>query len=197
MTNDSPTTQPSLIARLRNRRDNQAWADFIGVYTPLVFGFLRRRGLQDADAADVTQDVFQAVSKSIESFRQFNGSGSFRGWLLTVTRHKLCDHADRKNRQVQGSGDTTDQQVLAAQPVTSEEQAIIEREFRQRLWEKVCKIVQSEFRKSTWLAFHETQVNERAASDVAAELEMSVESVYVARSRVLARIRERITDLQD
>lgn len=194
---NSPATQPSLLVRIRDTSDSRAWSEFVDIYTPLVFGFLRRRGLQDSDAADVTQEVFRGVSKSIESFKHGNGHGSFRSWLLAVTHNKLCDHASREQRQLQGQGDTQNMKLLAEQPVNSDEQELIEREYAQRLFEQACCLVQSEFRTNTWQAFWRTQAEGRSASETAAEFDMTVEAVYVARSRVMARLRERISDLQD
>src|SRR5690349_547511 len=79
----SPHTRPSLLVRIRDAADHQAWRQLVGLYAPLVYRFLRRRGLQDADAADLTQDVLRAVSAAAPGFEYDAGRGSFRGWLFT------------------------------------------------------------------------------------------------------------------
>jgi RNA polymerase sigma-70 factor (ECF subfamily) len=85
---DSPTTRPSLLVRIRDPQDSQAWTQFVEVYAPLVYGFARKHGLQDADAADVTQDVLRAVAGAAGRLEYDPQRGSFRGWLLTIVRNK-------------------------------------------------------------------------------------------------------------
>src|SRR5947208_6425875 len=103
---DSPITRPSLLVRLRDARDELAWSQFVELYAPLVYGFARKHGLQDADAADLTQEVLQAVSGGIRRFDYDPRRGSFRGWLFTVVRNKLCDSAAARERPGRGTGDT-------------------------------------------------------------------------------------------
>src|SRR5947208_2425676 len=86
---DALLTRPSLIARLGDPADRAAWRQFVELYGGLVYGFARRRGLQDADAADLTQEVFLAVARAAGRWRFDRGRGSFRGWLHGITRHKI------------------------------------------------------------------------------------------------------------
>ena len=81
---DSPITRPSLLVRIRDMRDTQAWSQFVEIYTPLIYGFARKHGLQDADASDLTQDVLRVVAKTIRGLDYDQQRGSFRGWLFTV-----------------------------------------------------------------------------------------------------------------
>ena len=83
---NEPTTQASLLLRLRDQQDDAAWTRFVDVYGPLVFRYAQRRGFQDADAADLTQDVLQSVARAMRSFQYDQTRGSFRGWLFTATR---------------------------------------------------------------------------------------------------------------
>ena len=91
----SPETRPSLLLRIRDAQDHAAWVEFVEVYAPLVHAYARTRGLQDADAADVTQDVLQAVANHAERFDYDPSRGSFRGWLFRITLNKLRDQVAR------------------------------------------------------------------------------------------------------
>src|SRR5437016_12581192 len=113
---ESPLTRPSLLVRLRDPRDWQAWGQFVDAYAPLVYGFARKHGLQDADAADLTQDVLRAVAGAIGKLNYDPRRGSFRGWFFTVVRNKLRNFLSASKRQDQGSGDTGVQNRLEAQP---------------------------------------------------------------------------------
>jgi DNA-directed RNA polymerase specialized sigma24 family protein len=92
---DAPTTSPSLLVRIRDPRDADAWGRFVDAYAPVVYGFARRRGLQDADAADLTQDV-PAPSRDRRTAGLRSAQGSFRGWLFTVVRNRLRDQRDAR-----------------------------------------------------------------------------------------------------
>src|SRR5436305_15246010 len=96
----APTTRPSLLVRLRDARDRAAWSQFVELYAPPVYGFARKQGLQDADAADLTQEVLRAVSAAVGRLEYDARLGSFRGWLFTVVRNKL--HKLRADRRRHG-----------------------------------------------------------------------------------------------
>src|SRR4051794_19657995 len=100
-----PPTRASLLARLRDPRDAEAWGQFVELYAPLIFGWGRRRGLQDADAADLTQEVLRAVAASLPAAGYDPAKGAFRGWLYAVTRNKLNTFLARQGRAPRGSGD--------------------------------------------------------------------------------------------
>jgi RNA polymerase sigma-70 factor (ECF subfamily) len=109
---EAPTTRPSLLVRLRDARDERAWGQFVDLYAPLVYGYARRRGLQDADAADLTQGVLRAVAGAVGRLSYDPGRGSFRGWLFTIVRNQLRDFRERQGRPGQGSGDSGVQRLL-------------------------------------------------------------------------------------
>src|SRR4051794_1055901 len=101
-----PTTRPSLLVRIRDARDNDAWQQFVQMYGPVVYGYGRKHGLQDSDAADLTQEVLQAVSTSIVRLDYDRRRGTFAGWLFTLAHHKLHDYRNRLSRPGRGSGDS-------------------------------------------------------------------------------------------
>jgi RNA polymerase sigma factor (sigma-70 family) len=196
---DPPTTRPSLLARIRDPRDGVAWAEFVDIYGPLVYDYGRRRGLQDADAADLTQDVLRAMATAAGRFAYDPARGAFRSWLFTVTRRKLLDSARRRRPGDRGTGDTDVQWRLEEEEVghsqgRDEDEDGIEwdRAFRQRLLDWAAESVRGEFRPATWQAFWLCAVEGRPPREASASLGMSVGAVYAAKCRVLARLREEI-----
>src|SRR3974390_347534 len=109
---ESPVTRASLLVRLREGHDADAWQEFVHLYAPIIYGFARKRGLQDADAADLMQDVLGSVSSAAQRLEYDPGRGTFRGWLFTVTRNKVINFFESRSRRVVGSGDSRVQQRL-------------------------------------------------------------------------------------
>lgn len=190
----SPTTRSSLLVRLRDGRDQAAWSQFVEVYAPLVYGFARKHGLQDADAADLTQEVLRSVSSAAGRLEYDPQRGSFRGWLFTIVRNKLRNFLASAQRRWQGSGDTDAQRRLEALP---DPEGNWDREYEQRLFAWAAEQVRGEFEEKTWQAFWQTAVEGRAAGEVSQALGLSVGAVYIAKSRVLARLRSQVQELQE
>jgi len=195
---DMLVTRPSLLVRLRDPQDGPAWQQFIELYGGLVYGFVRRRGLQDADAADLTQEVLHAVSQSMGKFDYDPAQGTFRGWLFSVTRHKIARYLQKQKRQAVGSGDSAAQRRLdeEADPDDMSEKAW-DKEYEQQLFRVAAEQVRGSFTEGTWQAFWQTAVEGKPAPEVAAALGMSVGAVYVAKSRVMARLAEQVQKLQE
>jgi RNA polymerase sigma-70 factor (ECF subfamily) len=193
---ESQATRLTLLARIQDPADHQAWSQFLEIYTPLVYRLLRRKGLQDADAADVSQEVFRTVARSVKDFRGGSGKGSFRSWLAAVSRSRLVDFAHRRNRQVPGTGDTKMIALLEQQPSPDEDE-VFEDEYRKRVLEWAAEKIRGQFQDSTWQAFWQTNVEGKPTEEVAASLGMSLGAVYIARSRVLARLKKQIELLEE
>lgn len=189
-------TRPSLLVRIRDLRDDLAWDEFARLYTPLIYRFARQAGLQDADASLVTQDVLITVARTIHRFDYDRRSGSFRGWLKVITRSRLNDFLRAQGKHVQGTGDTRVLKVLDEQPDPSQPDPW-EREFRRCRLDWAVDRIQCEFEESTWRAFWKTSVDGGEPAAVAAELGMSVGAVYIARSRVLARLRQEVQQVDE
>ena len=192
---DQPATRHSLLVRIRDARDAEAWARFVDLYAPLVYGFSRRRGLQDADAADLTQEVLRAVARSARRLRYDSRRGSFRSWLFTVAVNKLRNFLASRKRQPQATGDSSDLRRLDEQPAAEPDEAEWDREYDERIFAWAAEQVRGCFEDSTWQAFWATAVEDRSPKEVAAELGMSVGAVYIAKSRVIARLKEQIRQL--
>lgn len=190
------TTRPSLLVRIRDLRDEMAWGEFAQLYTPFIYRVARQSGLQDADASLVTQDVLVTVARTIHRFEYNPKSGSFRGWLKVVTRSRLSDFLRAQGKEIQGTGDTGMLHVINEQPDASQPD-LWEREFRRTLFEWAVDRIRCDFEDSTWHAFWQTSVDGRETRDVADELGLSVGAVYIARSRVLARLRKEIEEVNE
>jgi RNA polymerase sigma-70 factor (ECF subfamily) len=194
---DALLTRASLLARLGDPEDRAAWRQFVELYGRLVYGFVRQRGLQDADAADLTQDVFLAVSRAMGRWTYDRHKGSFRGWLYGITRNKVAGFLQRRQSQPLGSGDTDAHLRLAEEPSPDvDSEAEWEREFQRQLFRLAAARIQDGFAPSTWMAFWRTAVEGMSGAAVAEELGISVGAVYVARSRVLARLTEQVQLMQ-
>jgi RNA polymerase sigma factor (sigma-70 family) len=192
---DSPATQPSLLIRLRDADDGPAWSRFVDIYAPLVYDFARRRGLQDADAADLTQEVLAAVAHGVRRFDYDPQRGSFRGWLFTVVVNKFCTFHERLHRYQQGSGDTAAQQLLQEVPAAIDNEEW-DQEYQKQLFTWAAQQVQAAVEATTWQAFWQTSVLGVRPQDAAKQLRLSVAAVYMAKSRVLARLKELIHEVQ-
>jgi len=193
---DSPTTRPSLLVRLRDPHDSAAWQEFIDLYAPLVYGWARRKGLQDADAADITQEVFRSLAGIAPRLEYDPNRGAFRGWLFTVTRNKIRDFQTSRQARERGSGDTAMMQFLEEQPKAVEE-AEWDAEYQQRVFAWAAERVRGQFEVRTWQAFWQAAVEQKSGEEVAKALQMSVGAVYVAKNRVVARLRQELRKLLD
>ncbi len=195
---ESPVTRASLLARLRDPQDADAWRQFVQVYAPVVYGFARKRGLQDADAADLMQDVLRAVVMNAGRLEYDPRRGSFRAWLYTVTRNTLANFLDGRRRHARGSGSTGAQERLEEQTAADEvASALWDREYERQLFAAAAEQVRGEFQEATWRAFWLTAVDGKSAAEAGAGLGMSPGAVYVAKSRVLARLREQVRQAQE
>jgi RNA polymerase sigma factor (sigma-70 family) len=186
---ESPLTRASLLVKIRDGADHAAWQEFVTRYGPVVYGFARKRGLQDADAADIVQDVFRSVSSSIGRLDYDRHQGTFRGWLFTITRNKVFNFLSARRIRPQGSGDTTTNRLLDSQPNGSDGSDVWELEYQRRLAALAMDRIKGEFQANTWQAFWLTAVEGVGAPDVARQLRMSAGAIYVAKSRVLARLK--------
>ena len=191
---DEPKTRLSLLLRLRDPRDAAAWDNFVELYAPLVYRQARRAGFQDADAADVTQDVFRAVAANISHFEYDSRRGEFRGWLYRITQNKIRDAAAR--RYTPGSGDTAMHDLLKEQP-DDNSAADWENDFRASLLAWAYEQVRTRCEPSTWQAFWLTAVEGVSGETAAAKLGLSIGAVYVAKSRVLVRLKEVLEPWKD
>lgn len=187
-TGDTPSelhTRPSLLRRVRDSADAESWGTFVQVYAPLVYGYARKRGLQDADASDVAQEVLSELARSMRSFEYQPERGRFRDWLGTLTRRRLARFFNRNITQPLNEelADTPDAEWSS--------------EFQDHLVRVAMTRIEPHFEPKNWQAFLKTWMDRQTASDVAAELGMTPALVYVAKSRGLQRLREELLILAE
>jgi RNA polymerase sigma factor (sigma-70 family) len=191
-----PTTRPSLLVRLRDRQDGLAWRQFVELYGPFLYGYARRQGLQDADAADLSQEVLTAVAGAVGRLEYNPDKGSFRNWLFTIVRRRLSDWKEHQLKVTRGSGDSDVKQFLEQRPHPADSNLGWDAEWERSLFTCACERVRGEVNEATWLAFWRTAVEGQPGKRVAAELGLTMSAVYNARSRVLARLKEAVQALQ-
>lgn len=193
---EAPKTRPSLLVRIRNCNDHQAWTEFVEIYEPLIYRLARRKGFQDADAAELTQEVFVAVASAIDRWRPDPGRGKFRAWLFRIARNLMINLLVHHRRHPPAAGDTSVGRLLEMQASPDgPESVLFDREYKRQTFHWAAEQIRDEFRESTWRAFWRTAVDGRPVRQVADELELSPGAVYVARSRVMARLRETVEGL--
>lgn len=194
---EPPQTRVTLLNRLKDGSDTDAWVEFVRLYGPVVYGFARKRGLQDADAADLMQEVLRSVARNAVKLDYDPKRGTFRGWLYTITRNKIYNFLTAQKNRPRGSGDSGAVERLDAIPDrAADKDDDWDIEYERRLSAKAMDRVKHEFQPNTWQAFWGTAVDGRPAQEVGDELKMTAGAVYVAKSRVLARLRDEVQRLQ-
>ncbi|MBX3411452.1 MAG: sigma-70 family RNA polymerase sigma factor [Pirellulales bacterium] len=189
---DSPLTRASLLIQIRDGTNHAAWQEFVALYGPVVYGFARKRGLQDADAADLMQDVMRSISGAIGRLEYDRNQGTFRGWLFTITRNKVFNFLSARRHRPQGSGDSATNRLLSNTAEEADGTDVWEMEYQRRLASIAMDRVKGEFQEKTWRAFWLTAVEGVTAPEAAQQLGLSTGATYVAKSRVLARLKEEV-----
>jgi RNA polymerase sigma-70 factor (ECF subfamily) len=186
-------TPVSLLERLQIVGDQAAWERFVQLYTPLLSHWAHRLGLAGPEAADLVQDVFTLLVQKLPEFH-YDPGRRFRGWLWTVTLN-CCREKQRRLAIPAPVAAEWDRRLQETSADVAEE--VAEEEYRQYLTRRALELMQAEFQPATWRAFWEYVVQERPAAEVAAELGLSENAVYLAKGRVLRRLREELGGLLD
>lgn len=181
-------TSLTLLEQLRGPNRASAWTRFVALYTPLLREWAQRRGFQDADAADLVQNVLVKLMFEVPRYKKVEGQ-SFRAWLAQVLANAGHDYRRRKaTRSLPGAVGLAE--VGHEPPNPAEE--LEEEAFRQSLLRRGLEVVRADFTEQTWSAFSAVTLEERPAQQVAAELGMTENAVYLARHRVLTRLRQEL-----
>ncbi len=185
----SPATRNSLLIRICNPRDAVAWEEFVAIYRPILIRVAAARGLQAEDAQEIAQEVLMAVMKSISKFEAGSRVGSFRRWLATITSNKIHDHLRHRRREI--AIREIDVAILASlsdQSIDAIDDAL-DRHWKHQLFILALDVVRPTVQRVTWDAFWKTTMDQLPAERVAKETGLSLGSVYVARSRILSKLR--------
>ena len=188
----APSTSVTLLHRVRQADDQQAWARFVELYGPLIFDWGRRAGLTETDAADLSQDVLVHLLAELPKFEYSPARGRFRDWLRTVTVNKCREGQRRKS-----IAHSADDELLTQFEDSTSAQLFWEKEYEQQLVGRALQIMKSDFEPHVWQAAWKQIVDEQNPADVAMELGISLASVYQSRSRVLRLLREELQHLVD
>jgi RNA polymerase sigma factor (sigma-70 family) len=191
---DGPETRASLIEKLVDSANTWAWLEFAKIYQPLVYRVARHRGLQHSDAEDLSQEVMTRVNQAIGQFDP-NRTGSFRGWLFTITRNLVVNHLKRnKSRQLLGTDSL--EEILRQTPDENDETAtVFSFEHQRQLFHIAAEIIRTRISTDTWSAFWLTAVEQEPIQEVAKKLTMTPGAIRMAKCRVLAQIRSEVAKL--
>ncbi|MFK7820786.1 MAG: RNA polymerase sigma factor [Planctomycetaceae bacterium] len=192
-------TSATLLLRLQDIEDHDAWTAFVETYAPVVFSWCRRFRLQDSDAADVTQDVLVKLMRSMQEFRYEPGKGRFRGWLKTVTANTIRDLSRSFEQRTRATGSKDTQALLNSLQAPNAIDALVtdlEARHQRELLEQAATAVQPRVKQHTWEAWKRTSMERVPASEVASQLGIAIGDVYVARSRINKMLTEEVQKLQ-
>ena len=192
-----PETRESLILRVKNPKDIQAWDEFSAIYRPVVYRMARGRGLQDADAEDLTQQVFASIARAIDSFETGDDQPPFRGWLYRIARNAILNALTRKKPD-RAAGSTSVQKLLASEPEPNHE-TTQELEWQGRLQTTrfAAEQIRTEYNDATWQMFYRTAINGETVAQVAKDLNRTAGAVYMARYRVTQRLKDKVNEIND
>lgn len=183
-----PETEASLLLQLQAGGNHEAWQEFVSIYRPIIYRLARQRGLQDADAQDLAQQVLLSISRSIAQWQKSNESVRFRHWLRRVAKNAICNALTRQPRD-RAAGGTSVQNLLAEQADPDQFVAReLELEHRRELFLRAAAVVQTSVAADTWQVFQLAVIEGLPIEEVAARLGKSVGAAYAARGRIMHRL---------
>lgn len=186
-----PETSLSLLDALRVAPSDESWRRLVDLYTPLIRGWLRRQGMTNQDADDVVQDVLAVVVRRLADFERQPQVGSFRSWLRTITVNCLRDFWRSPKSRPLATGTSDWQKMLdELQDPHSGVSRLWNEEHDRHVTQRLLEMIEPQFEPKTWRAFQRVAVEGARAADVAAELGMTVNAVFIAKSRVLTKLRD-------
>jgi RNA polymerase sigma-70 factor (ECF subfamily) len=191
-----PETRLSLLARLGDAADQQAWVEFDRRYRPVVLAWCRRWRLQEADAEEVTQRVLARLVAKMRECAYDPAAGRFRAWLKTLAWHALSDLRKEQARPGGGSGDSQAQSLLGDVEARADLEARLEEQFDLDLLEEARARVRQRVAAATWEAYRLTAEEGLSALEVSRRTGLDVDQVHVAKSRVLRLLQEEVRRLR-
>ena len=185
------TTSLSLLARLQQEPDSENWNRLVDIYTPLVRVWLQKYDVQDSDADDLVQEVLLAVSKNLGEFEHGGRLGSFRAWIKAILVNRLRNFWRSRKRRPQAVGDSDiDARLAQLEDPMSKMSRLWDRDHDQYVLRQLLTVVEQQFSPTTWQAFRRVSLDGVAPRDVARDLGISINAVFIAKSRVLSKLRQ-------
>lgn len=191
-----PETRDSLIVQVQNPLNREAWDQFAMIYRPVIYRLARQKGLQDADAQDLTQQVLHAVSQSIGRWEKLDPPVKFRHWLRRVVRNAILNALSRKPHDGAAGGSVAMALLQEHANDDLESASQIEIEYRRELYLQAARLVRADVNAETWQAFELTVVEDLPVEEVARKLAKTPGNIYAARSRIMRRLREAVQALE-
>ena len=192
------STRLSLLGRVREPRNQDAWTEFAHVYGPIVEGWLARMGVANHDAADLRQEVMAKLLDALPEFEHNGRPGAFRNWLRTITANRLRTFRRQQNRQAQAKGGS--EFAVLADQLANDDSVLTQQwnaEYDQMIVRSLLQIVERQFSAPSIQAFRRVVLKGEKAADVAADLGLTPNAVRIAQSRVLRALREAGEGLMD
>jgi RNA polymerase sigma-70 factor (ECF subfamily) len=191
-------TSASLLERVRTQPDAASWKRLADLYTPLLQGWLRRNGVAHNDVDDLVQEVMETLVREIPNFHYDPKRGSFRGWLRTITVNRLRMFWRSRQATPLATGDSDFAKKLdELEDPHSDLSRLWDHEHDQHVVHRLLEMIEPEFEAITWQAFRMVTLHGAKASTVAGELGISINAVYLAKYRVLHRLRQEMQGLAD
>lgn len=187
-----PDTRPSLLLRVRDANDADAWDEFGQIYRPVIVRLAKIKGMQDADADDLAQHVLFAVSRAVDRWQPDASRGRFRTWLRTVTNNAILNALTRGVPDRAAADEVIDQFLQQHPDRSGPDSDLLRTEYRREIFQQAAAKIRSEFSDETWNSFWLTAVDGIEVDDVARQLHRTRGSVYASRSRVMNRLKTEI-----
>lgn len=191
-------TSLSLLDRAANPADSDSWDRLAQLYVPLMRRWLNQYDVQRADADDLIQEVLVVVMQELSQFDHNQQTGAFRNWLRRILVNRLRNFWRSRKCEPRGKGTSSLlEQLNQLEDDGSAISRIWNAEHDQHVISQLMEAVRPRFQAKTWEAFRRQMFDGQRADAVAAELNMPLSSVYVARNRVLSTLRREVEGLVD
>lgn len=191
-----PDTRDSLIVQVQDPANCEAWKLFTAIYRPVVYRLARVRGMQDADADDLAQQVLLAVARAIPDWQRSNPQTRFRHWMRRIAKNSILNALTRgpKDSPVGGSGFMD---FLHGVPQFDDNDAQIELEYRRQVYRQAAEIVRDAVLEQIWQIFVLTVVEGQSTESVANKMNTTIGNVHAVRSRVMRRLQAVVKEIQE
>ena len=192
-----PETRNSLLVQVKDPLNREAWEQFAQIYRPVIYRLARQRGLQDADAQDLSQQVLMSVAAAIGRWENSDETIRFRHWLRRVVKNAILNALSRKPHDLAVGGSSVRELLEEHPDADPETEQQIELEYRREIYLRAAEIVQTDVASETWKAFEMTVIQSSPIQDVATQLNKSIGTIYAARSRIMRRLRDEAERLEN